>query len=207
MPDCPSALENSRPVIKGLRMVGLAGLAFHLSACAGSTDPVSARQEHVAEDPAAMMRIGEVAEASQDWAGADTFYRRASELDPNLASASLAHARMTARQGDLDGALAGLREAHRLDADDPAITTALGRMLAAAKRPAEALAVFDEGMQAHPGSAALLLGKGVALDLLKRHVEAQEAYEASLKTDPDNAAARKNLALSRSMSRDRHPRT
>jgi hypothetical protein len=37
-----------------------------------------------------------------------------SELDPDLASARLAHARMTARQGDLEGVLAGLREAHRV---------------------------------------------------------------------------------------------
>jgi Flp pilus assembly protein TadD len=193
------------------RLVGLAGLVLHLSACAAIMDPTSARQQHVAEDPVAMMRIGEAAEASQDWTGADTFYRRASELDPNLASARLAHARMMARQGDLDGALARLREAHRLHADDLAITTALGRMLAQAKRPAEALTVFDDGLRVDPDSEALLVGKGVALDLsldlLQRHAEAQKVYQTSLEMDPDNAAARKNLDLSRRMAQLQRHRT
>jgi Flp pilus assembly protein TadD len=201
MLDRLSALEKRFLVVSGLRLVGLAGLALQLSGCAAAIDPISARQEQVAEDPVAMMRIGEAAEASQDWTGADSFYRRASELDPSLASARLAHARMTARQGDLDGALAGLREAHRLHADDVAITTALGRMLAQMKRPAEALAVFDDGLRVDPDSTALLVGKGVALDLLQRHAEAQQVYEASLKMDPDNAAARKDLDLSRRMTK------
>lgn len=144
-----------------------------------------------------MMRIGEAAEASQDWAEADTFYRRAAELDPHLAAASLAHARVTARQGDLEGALAALREAHRAH-DDVTITAALGRMLVTAKRPAEGLAVFEDGLRVDAGSTELRVGEGVALDILGRHAEAQDAYEAALKTDPDNAAARKNLALSRS---------
>lgn len=199
MLDCLSTCERRRPAARALRLVGLAGLALQVSGCAAALDPISARQEHVAEDPVAMMRIGEAAEASQDWTGADTFYRRASELDPGLASARLAHARMTARQGDLDGALAELREAHRLRADDVAIATALGRMLAQAKRPAEALTVFEDGLRIDPNSEALLVGKGVALDLLQRHAEAQQVYEASLKMDPDNAAARKNLDLSRRM--------
>jgi Flp pilus assembly protein TadD len=201
MLDDPSALKKRSLVVSGFRLVGLAGLVMHLSACAAITDPTSARQEQVAGDPVAMMRIGDVAEASQDWTGADTFYRRASALDPDLASARLAHARMMARQGDLDGALTCLREAHRLHADDVATTTALGRMLAQAKRPAEALTVFDDGLRVAPSSGALLVGKGVALDLLHRHAEAQEVYEDSLEMDPDNAAARKNLDLSRRMTR------
>jgi Flp pilus assembly protein TadD len=200
MLDRPSASDKRRVVVGSIRLVGLAALALQLSACASEIDPVSARQEHVAGDPVALMRIGEAAEASQDWSGADTFYRRASELDPDLSSARLAHARMTARQGDMDGALSELREAHRLHANDLATTTALGRMLAQAKRPAEALDVFDDGLRINPDSQALLVGKGVALDLLKRHAEAQQVYEASLKMDPDNAAARKNLDLSRHMT-------
>jgi Flp pilus assembly protein TadD len=209
MRDLRSALKKRRLekrclAVGAFRLLGLAVLVLQLSACASAIDPISARQEHVAEDPVAMMRIGEAAEASQDWTGADTFYRRASELDPGLASARLAHARMTARQGDLDGALAELREAHRLHADDVAIATALGRMLARAKRPAEALTVFDDGLRIAPGAEDLLVGKGVALDLLRRHAEAQQVYEASLKVDPDNAAARKNLDLSRRMTQQTH---
>jgi Flp pilus assembly protein TadD len=201
MIDDPSALKKPSLVVSGFRLVGLAGLAMHLSACAAMMDPTSARQEQVAGDPVALMRIGDAAEASQDWTGADTFYRRASELDPGLASARLAHARMMARQGDLDGALACLKEAHRLHADDVATTTALGRMLAQTRRPAEALTVFDDGLRVDPGSGALLVGKGVALDLLHRHAEAQKVYQTSLEMDPDNAAARNNLDLSRRMTR------
>jgi len=207
MLDPAPALGRCSLLIKGCRTVGLAILAGQLSACAESIDGASSQQKYVSENPAAMMRIGEAAETAQDWAGADTFYRRAAELAPDLASASLAHARMTARQGDLDGALVGLREAHRLHTEDPDITTALGRMLAASKRPAEALAVFEDGLRADPGSAALLVGKGVALDLLRRHAEAQEAYRASLKIDPENTAARNNFALSQARAQGQRPRS
>ena len=206
MRDCAFALLIGASAAPRSRIVGIAALALHLSACAAAQDPTTTHQREVSEDPAAMMRIGEAAEASQDWGGADIFYRRASELDPHLAAARLAHARVMARQGDLEGALTALREAHRAHADDEPITAARGRMLVAARRPAEGLAVFEDGLRADAGSTELLVGKGVALDLLSRHAEAQDAYEASLKIDPDNAAARKNLALSRSRAQTPPPR-
>ena len=168
-----------------------------LQGCVSTTDPTIARQDAAVHDPAALMRIGEAAEGSGDLATADGFYSRAADMDADLTFASLAHARVLARQGDIAGSLAALRETHERHPEDLTVTATLGRMLIVQKRPAEALPVFDAGLQAQPDAPPLLIGKGVALDLIGRHTEAQSAYEAVLRSDPDNAAAKSDLEQSR----------
>lgn len=181
------------------RVVVITGLGLAVTACASVGDVDAARQEQVAKDPGALMRIAEAAEKSGDLAGAEAFYRRAGELQPDLSAAQIGDARSLAQQGNIDQALDTLRSAHIRDPASAEVTETLGRLLIVAKRPDEALAVFQDGLRNNPQSSSLLVGQGVALDVSGRHEEAQNAYNAALQINPDSAPARKNLALSKAL--------
>jgi Flp pilus assembly protein TadD len=173
--------------------LAIVAVATLLSACA--VDSVARRQEAVAQDPSAMMRIANAAEASGDTDGAAAFYRRSADLQPSSdAEIGIAHA--LAQQGDIDQAIETLRSAKRRDPSNIQLCLTLGRLLVAANRPAEGLVAFEDGLQQDPDSVSLLIGRGVALDAIGRHMEAQECYRKAVQLEPDNAAARKDLALS-----------
>lgn len=181
------------------RHLGLA-LALLVSACAGSGDLEAERQAKVAEDPAAMMRIADAAERSGDTGGAVAFYRRAAELQPDLVDAQVGTARSLVEQGNVDEAVDILRAAHARDPSDTQLPATLGRLLMAANRPIEALSSFRDGLRQDPRSIPLLIGRGVALDATGQHEGAQSSYKEVLGLAPENPAARKNLALSLSLS-------
>ncbi len=182
-------------MIHKLSSVGCASLmAIGLSACA--SDPVAQRQQRVAQDPSAMMRIADAADSLGDQEGAIAFYQRAADLQPGSVDANIGIARSLAMQGNVDQAIDTLRSAKSRNPSDTRLNATLGRLLVVADRAAEGLAAFDEGLQQDPNSVPLLIGRGVALDAVNRHNEAQDCYRKALQFDPDNAAARKNLALS-----------
>jgi Flp pilus assembly protein TadD len=182
-------------MMRKLSSVGCASvMAIGLSACAG--DPVSQRQQEVAQDPSAMMRIADAADSLGDQEGALAFYRRAADLQPGSVAANIGVARSLAMQGKVDQAIETLRSAKGSNPSDTRLNATLGRLLVVADRPAEGLAAFEEGLAQDPNSLPLLIGQGVALDAMNRHNEAQDSYRKALQLDPTNAAARKNLALS-----------
>jgi Flp pilus assembly protein TadD len=182
-------------MIRKLSSFGIASImAVGLSACA--SDPVAQRQQQVAQDPSAMMRIADAADSLGDQEGAIAFYRRAADLQPDSVDANIGIARSLAREGNIDQAIETLRSAESGSPSDTRLNATLGRLLVVADRPAEGLAAFEKGLQQDPNSVSLVIGRGVALDAMNRHNEAQDCYRKAMQLDPDNAAARKNLALS-----------
>ena len=185
------------------RLGPTAGLALSLlaTACAPTAGRIDAeRQEAVARDPAALMRIGTAAEQAGDFAGAGAFYRRAADLQPDAAVAQIDVARSLAEQGRTDEAISTLQAAHARDPANPALAATLGRMLVVAHRLAAALTAFREGLSVAPGSPSLLIGQGIALDATGQHRAAQDSYRQALARDPDNVAAQNDLALSLALS-------
>jgi len=177
------------------------GVAMLLTACATSNGGNDTKHEEaVAQDPAAMMRIAEAAEADGDLPSASAFYQRAATLQPELVAAQIGAARTLAQQGNLVQAIGVLHSAHMLMPQDAELTKTFGRLLVVAGRPADAVVVFDEGLAIAPQSTAFLIGKGVALNKLGRHPEAQEAYRAALAIDPNDATAQHDLALSKKLA-------
>jgi len=175
-------------------------VALGLSACANGADPEAFHQAEVASDPLAMVRIADAAEQSGDSAGALAFYRRAAELDPTSATAQIGIARSLTEQGSVDEAIDTLNQTHAREPSNAQVDLTLGRLLVASRRPVEAVPVFQEGLRQDPRSVPLLIGQGVALDAVARHDEAQKSYEEALRIDPGNVPARKDLALSKSLS-------
>jgi Flp pilus assembly protein TadD len=182
------------------RAVSVAGTMLCLSACSAGSGDDAIRQEQVAKDPGAMVRIAEAAESSGDLASAAAFYHRAAELQPDLPAAQIGEGRVLALQGDVDQALDTLRAAHGLNPRDGELTKTLGRLLIATGHPEEAVRVFQQGLDSDPSSAAMLVDKGVALDKSGRHSDAQLAYQAALRINPNDAAARGNINVSRSLA-------
>jgi Flp pilus assembly protein TadD len=197
-------------MMRKLASVGCASLvAIGVSACA--SDPVAQRQQRVAQDPSAMMRIAEAAGSLGDPEGALAFYRRAADLQPDSVDANIGIARSLAMQGKVDQAIETLQSAKGSNPSDSRLTATLGRLLVVADFPADGLATFEEGLARDPNSVPLLIGQGVALDAMSRHDEAQDSYRKALQLDPGNAAARKNLALSKAIdgkgTREERPRS
>lgn len=196
--------KEMKPVANALlsvvRALSVAGAMLYLTACSAGGGDDAIRQEQVARDPGAMVRIAEAAESSGDLASAAAFYHRAAELQPDLTAAQIGEARILAVQGDVDRALDTLRAAHGRNPRDGELTKTLGRLLIATGNPEEAVRVFQHGLDSDPGSAAMLVDEGVALDKSGRHSDAQRAYQAALRIDPNDAAARGNLGVSRSLA-------
>ena len=171
--------------------------AFALAAC--TTDlgiKETRRQQRVADNPAAMMRIAGAAEKAGDPASAEVFYQRAADLRPQDAVAAISLARSLAEQGYNDAAMAVLQKAHEMLPGNILVAATLGRLLVAMRQPEQALAAFEDGLRADPRSVSLLIGRGVALDALGQHFPAQECYQAALAIAPHNVAAQNDLALS-----------
>lgn len=178
-------------------------LCAMVAACApagpqGSVD--ASRQEAVARDPAALLRIGAAAEQAGDIDSAGAFYRRAADLRPGSAMVQLGLARSLAEQGETGKAIEALQAARAADPSNPALAATLGRMLVLAHRPEAALVVFRDGLAQAPGLPSLLIGQGVALDAVGQHGEAQDSYRQVLAHDPDSVAARNDMALSLALS-------
>jgi tetratricopeptide (TPR) repeat protein len=111
----------------------------------------------------------------------------AERLDPKLADAPLAEARMLAVAGDRVQALLKLDEALRLD---PTLLEALGLksdLLREQGNLADALATLDTAVQANPKLARVRLARARLLLLLGQDPAAREDLEAALHVEPRNA--------------------
>ena len=194
-----------RPVRPSNR-VGLAlPLALLLGGCVSPPERIDRSAEiHAADDPAALLRIGDAAASSGDMASATSFYRRATELRPGNADAALSYARSLASSGHADDAITALQTAHAQAGgnDRLRVAAALGKLLVLEHRPTEAVAVFREALTDGPATSGLLIGLGVALDASRDFPAAQAAYRQAISLEPNSVAAHNNLALSIALQGD-----
>jgi Flp pilus assembly protein TadD len=133
------------------------------------------------------IEAGEVAEA-------DECFRRALELDPNMAEALANRALLRERAGEVAEAEDFYRRATTINPDSHQIYLNFGTLLADQKRFAEAEAAYRRALELAPQSPAVWSNLGVLLACLKHEEEAERCYRAALEIDPDYAKARFNLS-------------
>ncbi len=183
----------------------LLSLTALLGGCVSPPERIDQTAEQRAvNDPASLLRIGDAAASSGDMATATSFYRRATELQPDNADAALAYARGLTSDGHTTEAMTALRTALARTNDDSAvrIAAALGKLLVLAHRPSEAVAAFRQALTIRPATPGLLVGLGVALDASRDFQAAQTAYRQAIALEPESIAARNNLALSTALQGD-----
>lgn len=100
-----------------------------------------------------------------DWAGAETSFERAIELNPSLAQAHFGYAHLLANLGRFEQALPQARQARELDPLSPLINTIEAGFLGAAGQPDQAQAGLARTLELQPEFwIALLVRGGMALD-------------------------------------------
>ena len=94
--------------------------------------------------------LGYISHYDWDWATADREFRRALELNPNLALARVWYANSLMSRGRMDEALAEVRRAEALDPFSRAVITNVGWVLSYARRSDEAIAAFRRALALDP---------------------------------------------------------
>jgi TolB-like protein/Tfp pilus assembly protein PilF len=107
-----------------------------------------ALDETLAEAHAAL--AGHRAYGQYDWAGADVEYRRALELDPNLADAMTGYSHVLHSLGRVDQAMAHVRKALELDPFNANYQAFYGVDLVFARQYDEAIAQFRNALRTSP---------------------------------------------------------
>lgn len=99
-----------------------------------------------------------------DWAGAETSFKRAIALNPNLAQAHFGYGHLLVNVGRYEEGLSHARQARELDPLSPIINTLEAAFLGAANRPAQARERLEHALELEPGFwIALLVRGGTAL--------------------------------------------
>jgi|GEM_PF-1609886 len=160
------------------------------------------REQQAADDPRAMVRIGDAARDQGDLKTATAFYGRAAALRPQDPAYVTPYAETLAASGELGRAMTVIRKARNgADAEtDIRFLLLQGRLLTSSQRPMDAIALLNPAITQHPNNAALQIGLGIALDTAQDFTGAQTAYRRALQISPTNIPAQNNLALSTALS-------
>lgn len=102
-----------------------------------------------------------------DWAGADSEFKRAIELDPNSVTAHLWYGWFLAQMMRLEEALLEARRAEELDPHNPLVKTFVVATLMNQHRYADAHAQLDEILKTNPNDVGALIYKAAILNLQK----------------------------------------
>ena len=136
----------------------------------GTASPVDMRPRAKAEAIASIQTDESLAEAHAtlayvshydwDWATADREFRRALELNPNLALAHAWYSNYLITRGRRDEAVAQVRRAEEIDPFSLVVVTNVGWTLSNARRPHEAIAAYRRALAIDPSyvQAHLRLG-------------------------------------------------
>jgi CHAT domain-containing protein/Flp pilus assembly protein TadD len=149
---------------------------------------------------------GKTLAARRRWTEAIAAYRRAIQLDPNLAVAHNNLGTALAQQGRLQEAEDAYRRAIQLDANLASAYNNLGEVLAESGRPQEAEQVRNQAstLLSNTSFANVIsyLNLGIALENQGKHEEAIAAYELAIEVNPTLGTAYNNLGNSlRSLER------
>jgi Flp pilus assembly protein TadD len=190
-----------RTRLLSLATCALAAMPLLLTGCVSnvlSNRAAIARERQAAQDPRAMVHIGDAARDQGDLKTAVSFYGRAAALRPQDPAYVTPYAETLAATGELGQAMAVIRQA-RTGADaqsDLRFIVLQARLLTSSQRPLDAIAILTPAIARHPDSATLQIGLGIALDNTRDFTHAQAAYQRALALDPSSLAAENNLELS-----------
>ena len=114
-------------------------------------------------------------------------YRRATEINPNLASAYLALGTAYAAAKQTDEAIAAFQNAAKLSPTDPQAQHAIGRLQASENKLDLAVSSFTAALKANDSYLPALIDRADALAELARDQEAVLDYESAVRKQADNA--------------------
>jgi tetratricopeptide (TPR) repeat protein len=124
---------------------------------------------------------------------AEAHYKRAIELDPQLANARYNLSLQLSAAGNVDGAIAQLRRAIATKPDYVDARVNLGAALEKKGQLGEAIAQYSAAIASDPRSALAHDALGLALAHQGNRAEAIAQFRAGLKLEPENALARRYL--------------
>lgn len=129
-----------------------------------------------------------------DWAGAQSAFEKAIQLDPNYATARQWYSLYLNALGRSEEAVAEAREALRLDPLSPIVALALGSRLYHARRFDEAIEQFRKTLELDPNFVLAHHNLGRAHLLKGEYPQAIETLETALRLSGDRPARRVALA-------------
>jgi tetratricopeptide (TPR) repeat protein len=141
------------------------------------------------------LAAGNQSQERGDLRQAESCYREALQLEPDLAEAHNGLGIALAQQGDLAGAEASFRQVVRLIPSAAQAHSNLGNVLKDQGRLAEAEACHREAMHWQPDDAGTLNNLGLVLAAQGRLADAEDCYRQALGRQPDFPAAHYNLGL------------
>ena len=125
---------------------------------------------------------------------AETSFRQAIDLAPELAEAHANLALVLDQQGSTGLAESSYRHALSLNPDLLQVHQNLGVLLANQRRFAEAAQCYQQALQRQPDNPTIWSNLGVLHASEKREAEAEECHRHALMLDPTHRSARFNLA-------------
>ena len=147
------------------------------------------------DDAAAAGELGMRLQAYEEFAAAETCYRRASALDPDSFEWIYLLGVVQLSQGETGEAISRLREAWRRNPDYFPAAVKLGEALLEAGDPTQSEKVFLEALARRPESPLALYGLGRALAAQKKTEEAIGRFEEACSLFPGFGSAHYSLAL------------
>jgi eukaryotic-like serine/threonine-protein kinase len=129
-----------------------------------------------------------------DWQGTETEYKRAIELNPNLAHSYVEYAYFLQAMGRNQEALASARRAVELDPLSPADITDEGRILYRARYYENAIALYKRALELDAGYLPALSRIADAYEQLGKFDEALASVQELLQNTPDRRIGLRPLA-------------
>jgi len=140
-----------------------------------------------ADFPETQMAIGGLAMTSRDWPGAEAAFQKASAMDPQLAEAWLARARIRAALGDVPGATQILAAAHAINADNVQIANELASLLVAQGQDDAAIPLLRQVLATYPDERDVRVTLAAALLRANKLTEARIEIDKLLGVAPTDA--------------------
>jgi len=140
-----------------------------------------------ADFPETQMAIGGLAMTSRNWPAAEAAFQQAALMDPQLAEAWLARARIRAALGDVPGATEILTAAYARNAGNVQIANELAGLLVAQGRDDAAIPLLREVLAAYPDEREVRVTLAAALLRANRLTDAGIEIEKLLSVAPTDA--------------------
>lgn len=137
------------------------------------------------EQACAWHGLGATLRQAQDYRQAEEAYRRATLIDPTVASHWTEYGRTLAMHGKPAAAMEAFCVAIQRDSQDPTPCGLLGNTLVQLDRHADALVLFQQALKRQPDNAPAHFNLGTTLQTLGRFEEARLAYEKALQLNPE----------------------
>jgi tetratricopeptide (TPR) repeat protein len=138
----------------------------------------------------AQVRMGQLAEMKQDWNAAESYYKKALQLEPDnlLAKNNLAWVYAEhGGDGDLDLALKYAQEAQQGAPNNPSVSDTLGWILVKKKRYPTAIQLLRDSVQKDPKNAEYNYHLAAAYFGAGQKSQGEQYLQAALKLQPDIA--------------------